>query len=325
MKHISILVPNESMIGSIENSRRVFTEVNGFFISEGKQPLFKIELVALNRDIRLDRGIFTVHVNALLNEVRKTDLVIIPAISGDMKKAVELNKHFIPWIVDMFIGGAELAGLGTGNFLLASTSLVNGSKCAGNSGDTELFRAMFPEVKISDDKFVNEENGIFTSSGAQADPELLLYLVERFAGHEMASLVSRLLSMETGLSSQPSFLLFRKQKGHEDEPVIKAQEFIENNFQEKITIDQLAGLFALSRRSLERRFKKATRNTITEYIRRVKIEAAKKGIETTRKNIHEIMCEVGYSDIKAFRAIFRKLTGLSPMQYRNKYNSQVSV
>ena len=71
---------------------------------------------------------------------------------------------------------------------------------------------------------------------------------------------------------------------------------------------------------MERRFKKATSNTVVEYIQRVKVEAAKKGFETSRKNINEVMMDVGYSDIKAFRTVFKRITGLSPVEYKNKYN-----
>ena len=78
----------------------------------------------------------------------------------------------------------------------------------------------------------------------------------------------------------------------------------------------------LSRRSLERRFKKATNNTVSEYIQRVKIEAAKKSFETSRKNITEVMFDVGYTDTKAFRSTFKKLTGMTPLDYRNKYNKE---
>ena len=84
-------------------------------------------------------------------------------------------------------------------------------------------------------------------------------------------------------------------------------------------------MFALSRRNLERRFKKATANTIVEYIQRVKIEAAKLSLESSRHNVNEVMYKVGYSDTKAFRTTFRKITGLSPVQYRNKYNREIVV
>jgi len=79
-------------------------------------------------------------------------------------------------------------------------------------------------------------------------------------------------------------------------------------------------MVAISRRSFERRFKQATSNTVTEYIQRVKIEAAKRSFESTRKNINEVMYDVGYTDTKAFRSVFKKLTGLTPIDYRNKYN-----
>jgi transcriptional regulator GlxA family with amidase domain len=116
--------------------------------------------------------------------------------------------------------------------------------------------------------------------------------------------------------------MFRGQKEHEDEPVKKAQEFIENNFQDKLSVEQLADMFAIGRRSLERRFKKATNNTVVEYIQRVKIEAAKKSFESSNKNVNEVMYDVGYNDTKAFRTTFKKISGLSPLEYRNKYNSR---
>jgi transcriptional regulator GlxA family with amidase domain len=117
--------------------------------------------------------------------------------------------------------------------------------------------------------------------------------------------------------------MFKGQKDHEDEPIRKAQEFIENNFDDKISVDQLASMFALGRRNLERRFKKATSNTVVEYIQRVKIEAAKMSLESSRENVNEVMYKVGYTDTKAFRTTFKKLTGLSPVQYRNKYNREI--
>ena len=125
--------------------------------------------------------------------------------------------------------------------------------------------------------------------------------------------------------SQSPFIMFKGQKEHEDEQVIKAQDFIEKNYQDKITVEQIASMLALSRRNLERRFKKATANTIVEYIQRVKVEAAKMSLESSRENISEVMYKVGYTDTKAFRTTFKKITGLSPVQYRNKYNRELAA
>jgi transcriptional regulator GlxA family with amidase domain len=135
----------------------------------------------------------------------------------------------------------------------------------------------------------------------------------------MAVLSAKVFAIEIERDNQSSFIIFQGQKTHEDEPVKKAQEFIEHNFQEKITVDQLASMLALGRRNLERRFKKATSNTVVEYIQRVKIEAAKMSLESSQENVNEVMYKVGYSDNKAFRTTFKKITGLSPIQYRNKF------
>lgn len=102
-----------------------------------------------------------------------------------------------------------------------------------------------------------------------------------------------------------------------------AQEYIEQQFQDKILVEQLADLVAVGRRSFERRFKKATNNTVVAYIQRVKMEAAKRSLENTRKQVNDVMFEVGYTDSKAFREVFKKVTGITPLEYRNKFNRVV--
>jgi transcriptional regulator GlxA family with amidase domain len=244
---------------------------------------------------------------------------------GELSKAIEDNRELIPWITEQYKNGAEVASLCLGAFLLASTGLLNGRKCATHWLASGLFRNMFPQVNLVEDKIIIDENGIYSSGGAYSSLNLILYLIEKYSGKEAALYCSKAFQIDFYRESQSPFMIFMGQKGHEDEPIRKAQEFIESNFQDKITVDQLASMIALSRRNLERRFKKATANTVVEYIQRVKIEAAKKNLETGRKNINEVMYEVGYNDTKAFRTTFKRITGLSPIQYRNKYNREIAA
>jgi transcriptional regulator GlxA family with amidase domain len=109
---------------------------------------------------------------------------------------------------------------------------------------------------------------------------------------------------------------------HGDEMVQQAQAYIESRVDEKISMEELSSKFAVGRRNFDRRFIKATGNTPVEYLQRVKIESAKKALETSRKTINEVMYEVGYSDVKAFREVFRKITGMSPVEYRGRYNKE---
>ncbi len=320
MKHISILVPKGAILGSVEGPRLLLSQVNNLLSSKGISPLFKIELIGLTKETPLSGGLFTAHSDHTIDEIRKTDLIIIPAIDGDLKNAIEENKAFIPWITDRYKQGSEIASLCLGAFLLASTGLLNGKKCATHWAFENQFREMFPDINLVPEKVIIDEKSIYSSGGAYSYLNLILYLIEKYAGRELAILCSKIFAIEIERNSQSAFNIFQGQKEHGDEPIKTAQEFIESNFSEKITVDQLASRLALGRRNMERRFKKATSNTVVEYIQRVKVEAAKKGFETSRKNINEVMMDVGYSDIKAFRTVFKRITGLSPVEYKNKYN-----
>lgn len=324
MKHISIIVSKGAILGNVEGPRQVFTEANQYLESTGRSPLFEVQLVSFSKEAQLNDGLYTISTRSV-NEIKKTDLIIIPAMYGDLQKAIEMNKDFIPWIVKQYQSGAEVASLCLGAFLLASTGLMNGKKIATHWLAANYFRKMFPDVNLLEDKIITDENRIYSSGGAYSSLNLILYLVEKYAGRETAVFCSKAFQIDIQRDSQSPFTIFIGQKEHEDESIKKAQDFIESNFQNKITVDQLATMFALSRRNLERRFKKATANTVVEYIQRVKIEAAKKNLESARKNINEVMYEVGYNDTKAFRTTFKRITGLSPIQYRNRYFRDVAA
>lgn len=325
MKHISILIPKGAILGSLEGSRQLFTQVNQFFKAKGEDPVFKVELVGLEKETPLSGGLFTAKSQSGINDVKKTDLIVIPAIDGDLEQAIENNKDFIPWIIRQHAGGAEVASLCLGAFLLASTGLLNGRKCATHWMAANQFARMFPEVDLVTEKIITDEQGLYSSGGAFSYLNLILYLIEKFAGRDMAILSAKVFAIEMGRDNQASFIIFQGQKDHEDEAIRKAQTYIEKNYQERIMVDQLASMVALSRRNLERRFKKATSNSVVEYIQRVKIEAAKMSLEKMQENVNEVMYKVGYTDTKAFRTTFKKITGLSPVQYRNKYNRELQA
>jgi len=323
MKHISILVPQgQCSVTNIEGAHQIFSEVNGFLRSMDKEPLFEVQLVGIRPETSMRNGAITIKPDVLVNEVEKTDLIVIPAMFGEQSKLLEMNAAFLPWIVDQYRDGAEVASFCVGAFFLAATGLLNGKQVATHWRFANEFRAMFPDAQLVDDKIMTEADGIYTSGGAYSYLNLILYLVEKYAGRDMAILTSKTFMIDIDRESQSPFIIFSGQKAHEDASIKKAQEFIEHNFEDKITVDQLASMLALGRRSLERRFKKATSNTVTEYIQRVKIEAAKKDLESGRKNVNEVMYDVGYADVKAFRTTFRKITGLSPIEYKNKYNKE---
>lgn len=325
MKTISILIPNgAAVLGCIEGAFKIFNLANMFLENSGKQPLFKVQLVALTNEPRVYDKLFTVKPDRAIADVEKTDLIIIPPVNGNMNEVISINKEFFPWINKLHLAGSEVASLCVGAFLLAATGLVKEKQCSTHWAAEKEFRKMFPDVNLVSEKVITDEQGIYSSGGANSFWNLLLYLVEKYTDREMAVHIAKYYELEIDRNNQSSFIMFKGQKDHDDVQIKKAQEFIENNFQERITVDQLATMFAIGRRNLERRFKKATSNTVVEYIQRVKIEAAKISLESSRENVNEVMYKVGYSDTKAFRTTFKKITGLSPIQYRGKYNRAFS-
>lgn len=326
MKHISILVPKGDVaLSCIDGSFMIFNKVNDILADMGKPPLFNVQLVGLTNDAEVYHRLFKVYPDLMIDDVSKTDLIIIPAVNGKMEDVIEANKDFFPWIIRHHENGAEVASLCVGSFLLASTGLLNGKKCSTHWIAADDFKKMFPEVNLVSEKIITEEQGIYSSGGANSFLNLILYLVEKHAGRGIAVICSKVYEIEIDRSSQSPFTIFNGQKEHDDESILKAQEFIEKNFHDKITVDQLASMLALSRRNLERRFKKATSNTAIEYVQRVKIEAAKMSLESSRENVNEVMYKVGYTDTKAFRNTFKRFTGLSPIEYRNRYNREMVV
>lgn len=320
MKTVIILILETSVPAAIVDPRYMFSAVNEFYKSAGHLPFFKIQLVGLTKEVKLNDGLFTVHPDVLLKDVKKTDLIIIPAIGGDVKLAIKKNKDFLPWIEQQYKAGAEVASLCIGAFILASTGLLKDKECSTHWLFANDFKEMFPDVKLVSDKTVTAQNGLYSSGGATSYWTLLLYLVEKYTSREMSIMASKFFLLDMGRNTQSPFVMFRGQKDHEDYEIVKAQEYIEKHYQAKLTVDELADKYGIGRRTFERRFKKATSNTVVEYMQRVKMEAAKAQLESGRKTVNEVMHDVGYTDTKAFRDVFKKVTGMSPVDYRAKYN-----
>jgi transcriptional regulator GlxA family with amidase domain len=321
MKHISILVPNgENNLSSIVGSFKILSKANEIWKENHKKELFKIELVGISKKVEFYDGIFTVRPHAFTNNVKHSNLIVIPSLNHNYTKSVKENKVLIEWIKEQYKNGAEIASICTGAFMLASTGIIDGKICSTHWSVADEFRTLFPEVNLQTEKLITDEQGIYTNGGAFSFLNLILYLVEKYFDRQTAIHCSKIFQIELDRQSQSPFIIFSGQKTHHDEAIKKAQLFIENNLNKKISVDFLSSKLNVGRRNFDRRFIKATGNTPLEYAQRVKMEVVKKALETTRKNVNEVMFEVGYSDTKAFREVFRKVTGMSPIEYRNKYN-----
>ncbi len=325
MIHVSILALKSAVLASIADSQYAFTMVNEFLKQAGRPPLFEVHLVGLSHEVKLNNGLFSLHPDLIADEVKHTGLIIIPAMSGDMMSATHLNKDYAAWIIQQYKNGAEVASLCAGAFLLAFSGLLKGKQCTTHWMYANEFRHFYPSVTLVEERVIMDQNGLYSSGGSNAWWNLLIYLIEKYTDRPTAIHAAKYFVIDLERHKQSPFVVFSGLKDHEDETVIEAQEFIELHYSEKLTVDQVADKFHITRRTFERRFKKATYITVAEYIQRVKIEAAKKQLEIGRKSITEVMLDVGYSDTQTFRDVFKRITDMTPIDYRNKYNKQTEA
>lgn len=326
MKHLTIIVPEgQNNLSSIVGPYKIFNRANEYRNRTGKKELFKIELAGISKEVGFYDGLFIVKPQANISAITKTNLIVIPSVNHNYEEAIKGNQLLIDWIAKQYKSGAEIASICTGAFLLASSGLLDGKTCSTHWAAAENFRKMFPTVNLQTDELITDESGIYTNGGAYSFLNLMIYLVEKYYDRQTAIFCSKVFQIEIDRQSQSAFSIFTGQKQHGDKMVEKAQDYIEGKSDEIVSIEELSAEFSVSRRTFDRRFVKATGNTPFEYSQRVKIEAAKKAFETSRRNINEVMYDVGYSDVKAFREVFRKFTGTSPLEYRKKYNKETAL
>ena len=328
MKHISILVPKGlAIVDTILGSYNLFQLANNYYRKKNGSAngIFHIDLVGIGKEHHTYNTFFGITPTKTLEEIDQTDLIIVPGLVGNMEEQIRLNYPFVDWMKKQRIGqNAEIASLCRGAFLLAETGLMQGKSCATHWLTHDTFREMFPGVNLHPEKIISDDNGIYSSGGAYSFLNLLIYLIEKYYGRETAIWCSKVAEIEFDRLDQNQFIIFNGQKSHSDEDVIRIQEFIEEHYAEKLSIDRLAEQAATSSRNLLRRFKKATNNTPIEYIQRVRIESAKKKLESTTMNVLEVMYSTGYNDDKTFRTLFKRYAGLTPREYRNKYNREMA-
>lgn len=325
MRKISLLIHEDANLSAVAGAIDLFTAANWCLELSGKPPAFKLELVSERvKNIQLNSPTQFI-CNATIDEVTTTDLIIVPGFIGDERAILKKNSAAVNWIREMNLCGTEVASLCVGSFFLAEAGLLNGKTATSHwavAGDMQL---RYPLIRIKSDRIITDEGGIYTGGGAFASLKLMLYLIEKFCGRETALWISKRYSIDMDQVSQAYFAVFAGLHQHDDDEVLKVQTYIEQHYSTDLTIEEVSALANTGKRNFIRRFKAATNYTPIEYLQRVRIEAAKKVLEDKDWQMDEIMDEAGYKDIKTFRSIFKRMTGLSPRDYRKKYSRRMNV
>jgi transcriptional regulator GlxA family with amidase domain len=320
MKQVTFLIADGILKpSSLFNTIEVFEKANEFLEQTTGQSYFEIRLTGTSLQQRLANGLFSLQVEPL-QAIHKAGIIILPSFAEQDDYAIGKNREALDWVISQFSAGAEVASLCTGTFLLAATGLLNGKPCATHWKAEAYFRRLFPELDLHTNKILTDQQGVYTAGGAISSLNLALYIVEKYCGRETALYCARVLQIDIERDSQSPFIMFEGLKDHKDNVIRDIQEFIEQHLGDRLTVDQLAVHCSMDRINFTRRFKKATQLSPADYVQRVKVEGAKRLFESTDQQINEVMYKVGYIDVKAFRQLFKKIVGMTPGNYRNKFS-----
>jgi transcriptional regulator GlxA family with amidase domain len=287
--------------------------------AKGMSPFFKVRLISAKANPVISASGFPVQCSTTIDKVRKTDLVIIPAMDGDVLAQLEMNRAFIPWVRQMHDRGADVASICTGAFILAEAGLLAGKKATTHWMAQDLFHHRYPDVRLVPEQIVVDNGRVCTSGGATSFLTLTAYLVDKYCGAETARLISKIFLIDINKGPQTAYAIFGTQKNHSDASILEAQELIETLDSHGPTVAELAKRVAMSKRNFIRRFKSATGNTPIEYMQRVRIETAKHALEAGGDPVDAIAAKSGYEDAGSFRKIFKRFTGVTPIEYRRRY------
>lgn len=319
MKRISLLIYEDVMLSATSGALDMLRRTNRFLTEAGKPAAFELELVSektKNIDLYAPAQFAC---QKTFEEVEDTDLIIVPAFYGEPDTALKENIGLVSWIKEMHGKGAEVASLCRASYFLAEAGLLAGKPCTSHWVAVEDMRKRYPDANILSDRIITDQDGVYTSGGAFSSLNLILYLIEKFCGRETGIWISKIFAVDMDRDTQAHFAVFQGQRQHGDRDILNAQNYIEEHYRLPISVEQIAEQAHMSKRNFIRRFKDATKNTPLEYLQRVKIESAKKALEKNAQDIGTLVYEIGYNDVKTFRKVFKRITGLTPLDYRRKY------
>lgn len=317
MKKLTVLLSKKYRHLSMAAILDVFQTVNAHYKAANGEPFFDITLVCLDDDLP-SGPVYDIYEPVALKDAPIADLVLIPSFQSDHVN-IQANAAFIPYLQEQQRLGAEIASFCTGAFLLAATGLLDNKKATSHVMAIQDLAIKFPLVKVQPEAVVTDDGGIYTSGGATSTFHLLIYLIEKYCNREIAIMIAKAFAIDMDRYQQSYFANWTPSRRHQDELVTEAQTRMENRFKDRLTVEEVIHDLPVSRRNFIRRFKLATGITPIEYLQRIRVEAAKKLLEQRSQNITGVMMHTGYEDAKAFRQVFRKIVGLSPKEYREKY------
>lgn len=228
------------------------------------------------------------------------------------------------WLRRQFHGGAVVCSVCTGSILLAEAGLLDGLEATTHWGARRVFETWYPSVKLASERILvptGPEHRVITSGGSASWADLVLYLIARFCGLDQAVRTAKIFVLGDRSDGQLPFSAMMRPRRHGDGVIDDCQTWIAEHYGTSSPVSAMIERSGLAPRTFKRRFRTATGYTPIEYVQTLRVEEAKHLLETTSMATDEIGAAVGYQDPSSFRRLFKRLTGVPPARYRQRFGS----
>ncbi|MFC3680355.1 GlxA family transcriptional regulator [Bacterioplanoides pacificum] len=282
---------------------------------------WQVEVVAENgRQVQSSGGLQIV-AHCDIREVDSADLLIVGAIDGPYLHQARVAAPTLAWVRQLHQQGCRMVSVCTGAYVLAAAGVLDGRQATSHWSVIDWLAQQFPDCDWQPGAMLTQDGQVACSGGASAYQDMSLLLVRQYFGEAIARQVAKSVLIDLDRHSQLQYASFMPQRQHQDHLIHQVQDWLEQHVCEQFTQQDLAELINLSERQFKRRFKQAAQQTPLAYIQALRMEVAKKALETSLKQVDVIARECGYEDVRFFRQLFKRHTGLAPSEYRSKFGS----
>lgn len=317
---IGILAYDGCTVSMIAGVLDILSFANSQHKTKNKNDLFDIEIVTETGEAVNGFSKFPIQAQKSIRTKLRYDLIYVPGFVGDVEELLLKQHKLINWLTRQQVKGTTLAAACNGNFLLAEAGVLNGKRATTHWSLSDVFRKRYKEITLEPEKIIIDNGSVLSAAGVTAYFNLALFLVERYGSKELALTSAKVFLVDSGRKIQTPYQMFQVAKNHGDEEIVSVQDWLETNFNENITLEKMMGVCNLGKKTLMRRFKKVTGETPLIYLQKLRIENAKRLLESKRVSFNEITWKVGYNDVSSFHRVFKSQTGLTPIEYRSKFS-----
>jgi transcriptional regulator GlxA family with amidase domain len=319
---VTILLLNDCYVSTALAPIEVFHSAGRLWntlTSERAEPRFRVTVASLDGLEITSPYAVRLLPEVPIKRVRRADIIVVPASGLDLDAQFARHAALFPWLRRWHERGAYIASVCSGAAYLAEAGLLDGHEATTHWGTVDAFIERYPGVKWRPEVLVTEDRRMLCSGGVYASIDLSLYLVDKFCGHEVAVQTAKALLVDMPRTSQSGYAVLPLSRPHHDDKIREAETFIQKNFSRPISIESLAARASMSPRTFIRRFKEATGRQPGKYLQVFRISMAKEMLEAGARSVQTVSSAVGYEDVAYFRALFKRLTGMTPAQYRTSF------